>query len=116
MVVDMYIISPKKNQFKPVFFSLFDFFKMKRPRLRLQKTNKQSFWSWSCLVLVQFGCSLLPVLGLDFQTLAVALWGQTHCVQLLWVQGIQGGLIYGAHVATLETELDVIKAFLALFE
>ena len=39
MVVDMYIISPKKDKFKLVFFSLFDFFKMKRPRSRLQKTN-----------------------------------------------------------------------------
>ena len=52
MVVNMYIIGPKKDQFKPVFFSLFDFFKMKRPRSRLQKTNKQSF-----LVLVLFGLS-----------------------------------------------------------
>ena len=40
MVVDMYIIGPKKHQFKPIFFSLFDFSKMKRPRPRLQKTNK----------------------------------------------------------------------------
>ena len=52
MVVDMYIIGPKKDQFKPVFFSLFDFSKMKRPRPRLQKTNKRSF-----LVLVLFGLS-----------------------------------------------------------
>ena len=52
MVVDMYIISPKKDWFKLVFFSLFEFFKMKRPRHRLQKTNKQSF-----LVLVLFGLS-----------------------------------------------------------
>ena len=52
MVVNMYIIGPKKDQFKPVFFSLFDFSKMKRPRSRLQKTNKQSF-----LVLVLFDLS-----------------------------------------------------------
>ena len=52
MVVDMYIISPKKDQFKLVFFSLFDFSKIKRPRPRLQKTNKQSF-----SVLVLFGLS-----------------------------------------------------------
>ena len=52
MVVDMYIIGPKKDQFKPVFFGLFDFSKMKRPRPRLQKTNK---WSFSILVL--FGLS-----------------------------------------------------------
>ena len=52
MVVDMYIIGPKKDQFKLVFFGLFDFSKMKRPRSRLQKTNKQSF-----LVLVLFGLS-----------------------------------------------------------
>ena len=52
MVVDMYIIGPKKDQFKLVFFGLFDFSKMKRPRPRLQKTNKQSF-----LVLVLFGLS-----------------------------------------------------------
>ena len=52
MVVNMYIIGPKKHWFKPVFFSLFDFFKMKRPRSRLQKTNKQSF-----SVLVLFGLS-----------------------------------------------------------
>ena len=32
MVFDMYIISPKKDQFKPVFFSLFDFSKITRPR------------------------------------------------------------------------------------
>ena len=62
MVVDMYIIGPKKDWFKLVFFDLFDFSKMKRPTNGL-------FWSWSCLVLVQFSCSLLPVLGLDFQTL-----------------------------------------------
>ena len=60
MVVDMYIISPKKDWFKPVFFSLFQDCKI--------PTNSL-FWSWSCLVLVQFSCSLLPVLGLDFQTL-----------------------------------------------
>ena len=52
MVVDMYIIGPKKDRFKLVFFGLFDFFKMKRPRPRLQKTNKQSF-----SVLVLFGLS-----------------------------------------------------------
>ena len=52
MVVDMYIIGPKKDQFKPVFFGLFDFSKMKRPRPRLQKTNK-----WAFLVLVLFGLS-----------------------------------------------------------
>ena len=52
MVVDMYIIGPKKHQFKLIFFSLFDFFKMKKPRPRLQKTNKQSF-----SVLVLFGLS-----------------------------------------------------------
>ena len=52
MVVNMYIISPKKDWFKLVFFSLFDFSKMKRPRPRLQKINKQSF-----LVLVLFGLS-----------------------------------------------------------
>ena len=52
MVVDMYIIGPKKDQFKPVFFGLFDFSKMKRPRPRLQKTNK-----WSFSVLVLFGLS-----------------------------------------------------------
>ena len=52
MVVNMYIISPKKDQFKPVFFGLFDFSKMKRPRSKLQKTNKQSF-----SVLVLFGLS-----------------------------------------------------------
>ena len=52
MVVDMYIIGPKQDRFKPVFFSLFDFSKIKRPRLRLQKTNKRSF-----LVLVLFGLS-----------------------------------------------------------
>ena len=62
MVVDMYIIGPKKDRFKLVFSGLFDFSKMKRP------TNSL-FQSWSCLVLVQFSCSLLPVLGLDFQTL-----------------------------------------------
>ena len=60
MVVDMYIIGPKKDQFKLVFFSLFDFSKMKRPRPRLQKTNK-----WSFLVLVLFGLS--PV---QFQSFA----------------------------------------------
>ena len=60
MVVNMYIISPKKDWFKPVFFSLFQ--DCKRP------TNSL-FWFWSCLVLVQFSCSLLPVPGLDFQTL-----------------------------------------------
>ena len=49
MLVDMYIIGPKKDWFKPVFFGLFDFSKMKRPRPRLQKTNK---WSFSVLVLV----------------------------------------------------------------
>ena len=52
MVVNMYIISPKKDQFKPVFFGLFDFSKIKRPRPRLQKTNK-----WSFSVLVLFGLS-----------------------------------------------------------
>ena len=52
MVVNMYIIGPKKDQFKLVFFGLFDFSKIKRPRLRLQKTNKQSF-----SVLVLFGLS-----------------------------------------------------------
>ena len=52
MVVDMYIIGPKKDRFKPVFFGLFDFSNMKRPRPRLQKTNKRSF-----LVLVLFGLS-----------------------------------------------------------
>ena len=52
MVVNMYIIGPKKDQFKPVFFGLFDFSKMKRPRPRLQKTNK-----WSFLVLVLFDLS-----------------------------------------------------------
>ena len=52
MVVNMYIIGPKKDQYKPVFFSLFDFSKMKRPRPRLQKTNK-----WFFLVLVLFGLS-----------------------------------------------------------
>ena len=52
MVVDMYIICPKKHGFKPVFFSLFDFSKMKRPRPRLQKTNKRSF-----SVMVLFGLS-----------------------------------------------------------
>ena len=49
MVVDMYIIGPKKHQFKLVFFGLFDFSKMKRSRPRLQKTNK-----WSFLVQVFF--------------------------------------------------------------
>ena len=72
MVVNMYIISPKKDWFKLVFFSLFDFSKMKRPRPRLQKTKKR-VWSWSCLLLVQFRCSLLPVLGLDFQTLMLCM-------------------------------------------
>ena len=52
MVVNMYINSPKKDRFKPVFFGLFDFSKMKRPRPRLQKTNK-----WSFLVLGLFGLS-----------------------------------------------------------
>ena len=52
MVVDMYIIGPKKDRFKLVFFRLFDFSKMKRPRPRLQETNK-----WSFLVLVLFGLS-----------------------------------------------------------
>ena len=52
MVVNIYIISPKKDQFKPVFFGLFDFSKIKRPRPRLQKTNK-----WSFSVLVLFGLS-----------------------------------------------------------
>ena len=52
MVVNMYMIGPKKDRFKPVFFGLFDFSKMKRPRSRLQKTNKQSF-----LVLGLFGLS-----------------------------------------------------------
>ena len=52
MVVDMYIISPKKDQFKPVFFGLFDFSKIKKPRPKLQKINKQSF-----SVLVLFGLS-----------------------------------------------------------
>ena len=56
MVVDMYIIGPKKDQFKLIFFGLFDFSKMKRPRPRLQKTNKQSF-----LVLVLFGLSLVQL-------------------------------------------------------
>ena len=52
MVVNMYIIGPKKDRFKLVFFGLFNFSKMKRPRPRLQKTNKQSF-----SVLVLFGLS-----------------------------------------------------------
>ena len=83
MVVDMYIISPKKDQFKLVFFSLFEFSKMKKPRPRLHRTNKQSslFWSWSCVVLVQFSCSVLPVLGLDFQTLDISQWLKMACKQ-----------------------------------
>ena len=72
MVVDMYIISPKKDQFKPVFFSLFDFSKMKRPRQRLQKTNKQSF-----LVLVMFGLS--PVWLQSFASPRTGL-SNTKCV------------------------------------
>ena len=43
----MYIISAK-----PVFFGLFDFSKKKKPRPRLQKTNK-----WFLSVLVLFGLS-----------------------------------------------------------
>ena len=37
------LIGPKKDWFKPAFFSLFDFSKMKKSRSRLQKTNEQSF-------------------------------------------------------------------------
>ena len=69
MVVDMYIISPKKDQFKPVFFGLFDFPKWKDQDQDCKRPFVGLLQSWSCLVLVQFGCSLLPVLGLDFQTL-----------------------------------------------
>ena len=78
MVVDIYIIGPKKDQFKPVFFGLFDFSKMKRPRPRLQKNNKQFFSVLVLLVLVQFSCSLLPVLGLDFQTLGISVTRSTE--------------------------------------
>ena len=49
MVVNMYVIGPKKDQLKPVFFWSFWFFQKKSPRPRLQKTNK-----WSFLVLVFF--------------------------------------------------------------
>ena len=52
MVVDMFIISPQKDQFFQVFLGFFDFSKIKRPRPRLQKTNK-----WSFSVLVLFGLS-----------------------------------------------------------
>ena len=72
MVVDMYIIGPKKDRFKPVFFSLFDFSKMKRPRPRLQKTNKQSF-----LVLVLFGLS--PV---QLQSLASPRTGLSNTIRV----------------------------------
>ena len=83
MVANMHIISPKKGQFKPVFFGLFDFFKMKRPRPDCKRPTNSLFQSWSCLVLVQFGCSLLPVLGLDFQTLVM---------HKSWDSQIHGGL------------------------
>ena len=75
MVVDMYIISPKKDQFKLVFFGLFDFFKIKRPRSRLQKTNKQSF-----LVLVLFGLS--PVWLQAFASPRTGL-SNTNCTKVL---------------------------------
>ena len=71
MVVDMYIIGPKKDRFKLVFFGLFDFSKMKRPRPRLQKTNKQSF-----LVLVLFGLS--PVQLQSFASPRTGLSNTTH--------------------------------------
>ena len=74
MVVDMYIISPKKDQFKLVFFGLFDFSKMKRPRSRLQKTNK-----WSFLVLVLFGLS--PVQLQSFASPGTGLSNTTHRAQ-----------------------------------
>ena len=44
MVVDMYIIGPKKDRFKPVFFGLFDFFKMKRP-IKTAKDQQMVFFS-----------------------------------------------------------------------
>ena len=79
MVVNMYIISPKKDQFKLVFFSLFDFFKIKRSKPRLQKTNKQSF-----LVLVLFGLS--PVRLQSFASPRTAL-SNTTCPEgsSLWM-------------------------------
>ena len=73
MVVNMYIISPKKDWFKPVFFGLFDFSKMKRPRPRLQKTNK-----WSFSVLVLFGLS--PVRLQSFASPRTGL-SNTTCIQ-----------------------------------
>ena len=72
MVVDMYIIGPKKDRFKPVFFGLFDFSKMKKPRPRLQKTNKRSF-----LVLVLFGLS--PVQLESFASPRTGLSNTTPC-------------------------------------
>ena len=76
MVVDMYIIGPKKDWFKPVFFNLFDFSKMKKPRSRLQKTNKQSF-----SVLVLFGLS--PVQLQSFASPRTGLSNtRCHCSQI----------------------------------
>ena len=70
----MYIIGPKKDQFKLVFFGLFYFSKMKRPRPRLQKTNKQSF-----LVLVLFGLS--PV---QLQSFASPRTGLSNTISRSW--------------------------------
>ena len=76
MVVNMYIMGPKQDPFKPVFFSLFDFSKMKRPRPRLQKTNTQSF-----SVLVLFGLS--PVQLQSFASPRTGLSNTTAIRQVL---------------------------------
>ena len=74
MVVDMYIIGPKQDRVKLVFFGLFDFFKMKRPRPRLQETKK-----WSFLVLVLFGLS--PVQLQSFASPRTGLSNTKHALQ-----------------------------------
>ena len=45
MVIDMYIIGPKKDQFKLVFFSLFDFSKMKKTKTKTAKDQQMVFFS-----------------------------------------------------------------------
>ena len=60
----------KKTSLNQFFFGLFDLFKKKDQDQDCKRPTNGIFWSQSCLILVQFGYSLLPVLGLDFQTLA----------------------------------------------
>ena len=86
MVVDMYIIGPKKNQFKPFFFGLFDFSKMKRPRPRLQKTNK-----WSFSVLVLFGLSPVRLQSFASPTLREVLTKRRYVLKVK-VRGSSGGI------------------------